>query len=285
MSKTKIFVIYHKPEEVIKDDVFTPICVGPNKDSFSEEFLRDDVGDNIADKNDKYNELTAIYWVYKHLDEFKDVEYIGFEHYRRLFAFSKLERSAYVKKNIDKSYIATDDRMMDLFFRDYDMLVPSPTMNKTVRKHYEKSHDAEDLKILQNIIDEKYPEYSKVSRDYIEGHKEYLYNMFVFKRQDFIQYSEFIFGVVDEFIKRKEVDRLYISERVTGIFIQYLISQDKSPLNTPVYHVRKKNHKAARMQAKENKKKGYKFFMRNKPLLLYYLPRWLEQYYRRRITR
>ena len=72
-SKTKIFVIYHLNETPIVSDVYQPICVGPNKDAFPSSFLRDDKGDNIADKNSYYNEMTAVYWVYKHIDEFKDI--------------------------------------------------------------------------------------------------------------------------------------------------------------------------------------------------------------------
>ena len=88
-NKTKIFVIYHRPETTIYSDVYQPICVGDNKDDFDKFYLRDDVGDNIAEKNYIFNELTAIYWVYKHIDEFKDYDHFGFCHYRRFFAFTK----------------------------------------------------------------------------------------------------------------------------------------------------------------------------------------------------
>ena len=56
-----------------------PICVGPNKDSFPKNIQRDDTGDNIANRNNQYSELTALYWAWKNLN----ADYIGIVHYRR----------------------------------------------------------------------------------------------------------------------------------------------------------------------------------------------------------
>ena len=87
----KIFVVCHDPKQIderIFQYPYVPICVGAKKDEFSPRFLRDDRGDNIADKNDVYNEMTAVYSVYKHIDEFENTDLIGFVHYRRFFAFS-----------------------------------------------------------------------------------------------------------------------------------------------------------------------------------------------------
>ena len=287
MSKTKLFVIYHKPEELIKDEIYTPICVGPNKDQFTDDYLRDDLGDNISNKNSSYNELTAIYWVYKHLYQFENVDNIGFCHYRRLFAFSDLSKTAFVRKANDPQYTAVSDNQFDSYFKDYDFILPCPTTNKTVRKHYEKSHNKEDIDLLLDIIKETHFEYYKAALEYVGQYREYLYNMFVFKKEDFEKYAEFMFTVMDEFAKRKPCDRYFISERITGIFAHFLILQGKNPLFVPIYHIRKKNHKEARKQYKENKAKGkeYGLFFRIKPILLFYFPLWLEQYLRRRISR
>ena len=287
MSNAKIFVIYHKPEELIKNDIYTPIAVGDNKSSFSDEFLKDDIGDNIAEKNDTYNELTAIYWVYKHLDEFEDTKYIGFCHYRRLFAFSNLRYPVYVRKNIDYTYIGVNEEKMDNFFSDFDLIAPYPVRNKTVRKHYEKSHNKEDLDVALKIINSKYPQLYKTAKEYIDNNCEYLYNMFVFKKENFVEYSKFLFDVLDEFTKEKGGDRLYVSERLTGIYISYLINKGLKPFYVPIYNVRKKNHKAAKEAVKENKRIGKDngFIFKYKPLILYYLPRCLEEFLRRRITK
>ena len=287
MSKAKIFVIYHHPNPPLIDEFYQPICVGPNKDFFPKEFLRDDIGENIADKNSFYNELTAIYWVYKHLDQFEDAEYIGFTHYRRLFSFGDMQYSAYVKKNLKKKDVELTESKINSFFKEFGFIAPCPTTNKTVRHHYEKSHNKEDMDILLKIIKEEKPEFYESAKEYIEGYEEYLYNMFVLRKSDFINYCEFIFPVIESFLKRKSVDRLFISERLTGIYLTYLKSNGLEPLHVPVLYIRKKDFKASRNERKQIKKnyEGSGYFYKNKSMLLYFMPRCIEQHLRRRITK
>lgn len=287
MSKAKIFVIYHHPNPPLIDEFYQPICVGPNKDFFPQEFIRDDKGENIADKNKTYNELTAVYWVYKHLDEFKDTEYIGFAHYRRLFAFNKPRYSAYVKKNLDKSYISLSDSKIDAYFKEFGFVAPCPTTNNTVRNHYEKSHNKEDMDIILDLIKNEKPEFYDAAVSYLDGFQEYLYNMFVMKKDDFVKYCEFIFPIIESFLKVKEVDRLFISERLTGIYLTYLKQKGLEALHMPILYIRKKDFKASRNERKQIKKnyQGSGYFYKNKSMLLYFMPRCVEQYLRRKITK
>lgn len=278
MNKGKIFVIYHSLKDAIKSAVYCPIAVGPNKDNFDSDFLRDDIGENIAEKNSRYNELTAIYWVFKHIDEFKDYEYIGFCHYRRFFCFNGLDQTAYVKKNIDQSLIDVDNDKLNKFFRDYVFICPRGNYYRSIRRHYEKVHDKEkhDIDRLLGIIEKSEPGYKKAAIEYLEGQKEYSYNMFVFKKETFVEYARFLFNVVDQFAGNYNGNRLYISERITGIFIQSLIMKGQTPLYLPILHVREKGH------LKKNNEKG---FMKIKPGLLEIMPRWCEQWLRRRKAR
>lgn len=287
-NKTKIFVIYHTPEEVIHTDIYQPIAVGPNKDSFNEVFLRDDIGENIADKNPHYNEMTAIYWVYTHIDEFKDVNNFGFVHYRRFLCFNGLDRTAYVKKNIDKNLISINQEKLNRIFVDYDFIAPRPNHYSSVRKHYQKSHNSVDVDLALEIIKEKTPEYYSDAEDYFANSDEYSYNMFVFNKEDFIKYGDFVFTVLEEFEKRKtELDRLYISERLTGIFISRMLKNNNRLLKLPVLHIRKKAFKKSVEQTNDNfkKKTDHGVFYKCKSLLLNLMPRWLEQSLRRRKAR
>ena len=287
-NKAKIFVIYHINEEPIQSDIYTPIAVGPHKDSFPDSFLRDDIGENIADKNSYYNEMTAIYWVYKHIDEFKDIDYIGFTHYRRLFCFSHLDRSVYVKKNLDYEYIDIDNDRLERMFKDYDLIAPYPNRYKSVRRHYEKAHNKEDIDIITGLIKKFKPEYYKIANEYFLNQYEYSYNMFVFKKDDFIKYGDFVFTILEEFEKIKEnIDRMYISERLTGVFISYLIEKGETVLKLPVLHIRKKSLKKSTEEVNNNFKKGTDngFLYKCKSLLLYLMPRGVEQYLRRRKTK
>ena len=287
-NKTKIFVIYHQPGEALNSEIFQSICVGPKKDDFSQDFLRDDVGENIAEKNKNYNELTAIFWVFRHINEFPDTQYFGFCHYRRLFCFEGLKRGAYVKKDIQPKLTGITNSKLEELFKDYDFIVPTPSKYKSVKQHFEKSHNKEDLPKLLKSIEKVAPEYLESANEYLDNKLEYLYNMFVFDKNTFIAYSNFIFKVIEDFLKDGNEDqRLYVSERLTGIFIWDLIKKGKLPLCLPILHIRSKSLKIAIRQVKKNFKENtdHGFIYKIKPLILCLLPRHLEQWFRRRKTK
>ena len=90
---TKILVTYHKNAPIVKSDLFEPIRIGATISSENEDWAKDmpsdDTGDNISALNPTYNELTAIYWAWKHYTELGDPDHIGIAHYRRFFIFEK----------------------------------------------------------------------------------------------------------------------------------------------------------------------------------------------------
>ena len=77
--KVKIFTVTHKAYWFPEDSLYEPIQVGFKADL---GILRDNIGDNISSKNKHYCELTALYWIYKNI---QDLDYIGLDHYRRHF--------------------------------------------------------------------------------------------------------------------------------------------------------------------------------------------------------
>lgn len=284
---TNIFVIYHQPGTPLDNKVLKSIAVGPRKDEFSKEFYRDDTGDNIAEKNSFYNEMTAIYWVYKHMNEFKGVDHFGFAHYRRLFAFNG-KKKAYVMKDIVNKLTDISQEKLNEVFKQYDFVVPRPSHYKSVQDHFEKSHNKEDLRSLIEVISNVAPEFYEDAVEYFNQDKEYLYNMFIFSKEDFKVYGDFIFKVLGEFTKDfDEKKRLYVSERLTGIFVYHLLKSGKKGFYLPILHIRSKSLKTARMQVKKNfkEKADRGFVYKIKPLILCLLPRHLEQWYRRRKAR
>ena len=67
--------------EIIKSLNYVP--VGLYKNNFSQEWLRDNSGDNISHKNPFYGEYTFYYWYWKNLLKNKNKdEWVGFSHYR-----------------------------------------------------------------------------------------------------------------------------------------------------------------------------------------------------------
>lgn len=78
MNKIDIYMITHKSVDYIPNGI-TPLFVGDgtNEDSY----IRDNIGDNISNKNKNYCELTALYWMWKN----SNADILGLCHYRRFF--------------------------------------------------------------------------------------------------------------------------------------------------------------------------------------------------------
>jgi hypothetical protein len=81
--KLKIAIAYHKKSLYVTDSRYLPIQVGA---TFSDEDLgiqKDSEGDNISEMNPYCCELSATYWLWKHI---QDADYYGLCHYRRFFS-------------------------------------------------------------------------------------------------------------------------------------------------------------------------------------------------------
>ena len=94
MDDIKIVVATHKRSPMPNDDMYLPLHVGAagkfNEDGTPVDFgyTRDDVGDNISEKNANLGTQTGLYWIWKNLD----TEYKGLVHYRRYFVGKNRDR-------------------------------------------------------------------------------------------------------------------------------------------------------------------------------------------------
>lgn len=77
-----MYVVGHRDFEIPSNanKAYKPIMVGNY--TGESQYLRDNIGDNISDKNLYYCELTACYWIWKN-DNASDI--VGICHYRRYF--------------------------------------------------------------------------------------------------------------------------------------------------------------------------------------------------------
>ncbi|MEE1030453.1 MAG: DUF4422 domain-containing protein, partial [Alphaproteobacteria bacterium] len=116
-NNIKIFLSYHKPSTLLKNEIFTPIHVGRalqtkrsdfNNKWLTENLIGDDEGENISNKNPNFCELTAQYWAWKNLP--KSIKYVGFMHYRRHLNFTNTKFPINMwglneRKELDSDYI------------------------------------------------------------------------------------------------------------------------------------------------------------------------------------
>jgi hypothetical protein len=134
-----------------------------------------------------FSEILQMFYI---ADNFELKKYVGINHYRRYFSF------------------LDDIPDMDEIFEKSEVILTKPLrFRSTVREQYASCHNVEDLDIMKDIIDEKYPEYSEIADIFInKTHLLFTCNMFIMKREDFLDYVAFVRGVLYEYINRVGTD-------------------------------------------------------------------------------
>lgn len=236
MSRIIILTSFHKDSDLFVSDIVQPIQVGTDVNGVvSEKYLRDNTGEHMSGKNRMYCELTAQYWAWKNLDS----DYYGFMHYRRYFSFCNRSLSIDKYGNIVYDRL-TPEALEELGYTDkaihravepFDVLSVEPQDvrildgSANVYEHYRNSpyHRVDDLDTVMQIIDEKYPEYSAVSRQYLFGNLGYFCNMYILKREIFHDYCAWLFDILEEHERRTDCSDYDINEyRVSGFLAERL---------------------------------------------------------------
>ena len=253
MSTISLYTVYHKAAHILQNPFIKPIQVG-HGDTIADITCRDNQGDNIADKNDCYCELTAQYWMWKQ-DHHSD--YIGLMHYRRFFDFHKdasrtlktygvIEEDAF-HLDFSKKYGLNEENMRAQI-EPYDIILPHPWNVqqdgwKNLRHHYDAApyHHARDLNITREVIAKDYPAYLPHFDAMQQAHSGYFTNMFIMRRQLFAEYSTWLFAVLAEVEKRADISAYgvqerrvfgYLSERLFNVWLQKkLAEQPKLKIN------------------------------------------------------
>ena len=283
----KILVVYHKPSARVQNEVFAPILVGAGKNEeysqFFEGAYRDNDGDNISGKNGLYNEMTAIYWAWKNYDRLGNPDYIGLNHYRRFFVFENSKNPYRETAEIDGKFygkIAYSQENVDKILQSGDFVAPIPSSRQSVRLNYARAHRIEDLEVVQKIVDEKYPDYSAAAKAYFDGKKTYFHNMFIFDKRTFFEYCEWIFGILFEFERTAATlpERMFISERLTGVFFTKLEQDGKKAVLLPTLYItgKKQSFKSAIAATKQNlRAKNSSKLYALKPIIIYFTPKFI----------
>ena len=238
----KLLICYHKPAHLLKDNILTPIHVGralakekmdhesPNYKWLINNMIGDDTGNNISKKNGSYNEMTCLYWAWKNYDKLGNPDYIGLMHYRRHFILHEGEIDVVHFDKLDAEHyfdeINYSEKKLKKLVEGCDFVAHIGKVNN-VYNHYLENHRKEDIDLAFEILYEKYPEYKKYAEEYFSGDYSNFCNMFIFSREIFFDYCEWIFGILEEFEKRVDISekRFFISERLSGVYIYRLMQK------------------------------------------------------------
>ena len=217
----KMFIVSHKDFVKPHREGYVPIYVGPKDLQCEGEYYTDKTNDNIAAKNPNYCELTALYWIWKNVN---DVDYIGLNHYRRYFFKNNLSN------RLDN---VIENQALEKYLKQYDIILPVQNISTmTIRDEYtaDGSGLLKDLETLRSVVNDLYPEYLQEFDDVFNGHRSYLFNMFMMKKDLLNDYCQWLFDILFEVEKRVDltgytVQQLrifgYMSERLMSIYVMH----------------------------------------------------------------
>lgn len=186
-----IVIATHKKYRMPKDTCYLPVQVGAlGKEDLG--YIRDDIGQNISDKNSSFCELTALYWAWKNIDS----KYLGLSHYRRHFSLRKKSKDPF--ENILSKKEALD------ILKNAEIIVPKRRnyIIESLESHYAHTHYISQLKETRKIIQEKYSEYIPDYDSVIDQKWGYMFNMMIADKKIISEYCEWLFDILFELEKR-----------------------------------------------------------------------------------
>ena len=239
MCKIQIYVACHKKTALPSNPLFVPTQSGS---ALATEILpgiqRDDVGDNISNKNPHYNELDIQYWAWKH----SEADYVGLCHYRRYLYLGKQKFSNLTKDHRDqievpvlspyteKKYGLLDFDHMKKEITSYDLLIPKAYdiskvytphgEQKTVLQHW-LAHDGalikkKDIFLLMKLVQNKFHDIYPNMKEFMNNKYFNGYSMFIMKKNLFHEMCNFEFTVFEDM--EKNIDFATYNEQESRIF-------------------------------------------------------------------
>lgn len=194
--------------------LYLPILVGAvNNYKNGIDFQRDDEGTNISNKNPNYNELTAIYWAWKNLE---NVDAVGLVHYRRFFSFDRKKKGmdGLTKKQVGK------------LLEETPVVLPKKRhyIIETNYSHYIHAHHKYPLDETRQVIADFYPQYLQSFDNVMSKRSAHMFNMFIMKWNYFDKYATWLFKILEKLERKIDISNFSVQEaRVFGYLAEVLM--------------------------------------------------------------
>lgn len=210
----KIMVAAHKEFPMPKErELYLPVLVGAKRNyKPGIDYQRDDDGENISEKNPNYNELTAIYWAWKNLDS----DVVGLVHYRRFFSEGG-------KRDIDN---ILNRKQVEQLLNKAPIIVPKRRRYfiESNYSHYVHAHPQAPLDATRDVIAKYYPRYLEDFDQVMRRTSAHMFNMFIMRKGEFDQYSEWLFDVLFKVENRIDISEYSGQDaRVFGFLAERLM--------------------------------------------------------------
>ena len=210
-----IYVVTHKEVPAPAQKGYRLIQAGSFRGRLP-DMIHDDQGENISRKNDFYCELTALYWIWKHVPD----KYVGICHYRRLFS-NRWSR---------EGLLSREDAARLL--RRYDIVLPQiAVLRQSVWDEYcEKDGFQSDLIALREVLGQRDPDYLTDFDRYFDGNLTCFLNMMICRRKLYDDYCGWVFPILEKMEKKIDMSvregnqrRIYgyLSERLLNVWVRH----------------------------------------------------------------
>ena len=276
MGKTiGIYRITHKEIDPLYIPGYKTLLVGACKNNtFENDYIHDNIGENISEYNDSYCELTGLYWIWKNAQE----DILGLVHYRRLFAnikphFDFIGRHVVFTNKEPYSFITREDVMRKL--KKADVIVKQSEFRmKSVEKIFIRQLGKEMFDQISESVRRNNPEYMSTYERFCRSHSHINCNMFIGKRDILINYCEWLFPILTmidsmhieqcgERYHNREIG--YVSELLFGVWLKYnnikyttapvVFTEDPTVVNGVIYFKNLFSFIANRAEKKMKKEK------------------------------
>jgi hypothetical protein len=194
------YVITHKDYPIVEDDFYKALCVGGFR---KDGWLCAADGNNIEQYNDRLNETTGLYWIWKNTKE----RTVGLSHYRRYFKDGEL-----LTKDRAEQILKTNDLIMAPIRIGWSIL-------ENIRMTCGSALTNEAHAKFRGAIEEKQPGYVEAFDRVMDGNFMYYCGMFVTSRKVLNAYCKWLFSFLPEVVENVDVSgRSGDDRRVCGYF-------------------------------------------------------------------
>lgn len=243
----KIYAIsYGEYKGCYQDKYVIPIQAGSSKVDTDKIEVKDNSIDNISYKNEIYNELTAIYSIWK--DVSLQDNLIGICHYRRYFVkanplefiflrfLRKIKGFKNIKRKIYSNVLSRTSSFLQRESQNVDVILPRKLyFSLTLQQHYNHYHSSVHYDAMMMVIEKNFPYLYDTATHCSKLSSGYFFNMSIMKQCFFNDYCNELFKFTNlveaEIQKNTNVDKLryigYLSERFSNFYFHYLIENKK----------------------------------------------------------
>ena len=219
-----IYIITHKDfKNKLTNSYYKILCDDcSNLDwNYNIDLISSNYDNELYMKKIGYCEGSKIYYIWKNYKNNKiNTKYVGFNHYRRIFSF--LDEIP----NLDKIFQEYDVILIERFFF-YD---------KSIKEQYYENHIGENLDQIIQIIKENFTNYYLASLKTMNMTFGHFCNIFIMKKEDFIEYGNFVFGVLFEFDRR---NKLKNDDDIKNFIKKLLIKRNSNNIEKTIKYQRR----------------------------------------------